>query len=152
MGVVYLAERTDTGKRVAMKLLSGAGMSPAHRSLFAHEIRTHAKLSHPSIATQDDAGVLPDGTPWFAIEFVQGEHFIEYCQTHQSSLADRLKMFVEVCHALEYLHDKGIIHRDLKPSNILVNERVHDAALRIFRGDTSGRDRPLLEAHFSGSG
>ncbi len=152
MGVVYLAERTDTGKQVAMKFLSAAGMSPARRSLFTHEIRTHAKLSHPCIAAQYDAGVLADGTPWFVMEFVPGKDFLEYCQTHHSSLADRLKMFVEVCHALEYLHGKGIVHRDLKPSNILVDEsgtpRVLDFGIAEEMNPSDGtetRTRPELQ-------
>lgn len=122
MGVVYLAERTDTGKQVAMKFLPGAEMSPARRTLFTREIKTHAKLAHPCIAAQYDAGALSDGTPWFVMEYVQGQHFIDYFLTRQSTLETRLNIFRQVCHALEYLHDKGFIHSDLKSSNILIDE------------------------------
>jgi serine/threonine-protein kinase len=122
MGIVFLAERSDTAKRVAIKFLPGAAMSPARRELFTHEMKTHARLSHPSIAAQYDAGSLPDGTPWFVMEYVKGEHFLDYCQTRQCSLEVRLKLFRQVCVALEYLHRQGIIHRDLKPSNILVDD------------------------------
>ena len=123
MGVVYLAERKDTGKQVAMKFLpGGALMSPARRDRFTHEIKLHASLAHPGIVAQYDAGALSDGTPWFVMEYVQGTHLVAYCQTRRSSLETRLNLFRAVCEVLEYLHGKGIIHRDLKPSNILVDQ------------------------------
>ena len=121
MGIVYSAERTDTGKQVAMKFLPSSSLSPARRALFTQEMRTHANLTHPCIAAQYDAGTLADGTPWFAMEYVEGKHLIEYCRHTSLGLESRLKLFRSVCAALEYLHLKGIAHRDLKPSNILVD-------------------------------
>jgi hypothetical protein len=68
MGVVYLAERTDLGSLVAIKLLRDAWLSPARRERFASEQRTLAQLTHPSIARLYDADTLDDGTPWFVME------------------------------------------------------------------------------------
>src|SRR4029077_8029550 len=71
MGTVYLAEREDIGSRVAIKFLRGA-LSPARAARFAAEQRALAQLNHPAIAHIYDADLLPDGTPWFAMEYVAG--------------------------------------------------------------------------------
>jgi len=120
MGVVYLAEREDLGSQVAIKILRDAWMSPARRERFATEQRTLAQMTHPSIARLYDADTLPDGTPWFAMEYVQGVPLNEYCLKQQSSAEERLQTFRAVCEAVQYAHSRAVIHRDLKPSNILV--------------------------------
>src|ERR1700733_1298781 len=120
MGVVFLAERADLGSQVAIKLLRDAWLSPARRERFATEQRTLAQLNHPSIARLYDADSLPDGTPWFVMEYVQGVPITEYCRTLHSSIEQRLRLFRSACEAVQYAHGHAIIHRDLKPSNILV--------------------------------
>jgi serine/threonine-protein kinase len=120
MGVVYLVEREDVGGRAALKLLRDAWVSPSRRSRFLAEQRTLAQLDHPSIAQLHDAGTLPDGTPWFAMEYVEGEPLTEYCRAKGSGLAERLRLFRSVCEAVQHAHRHAVIHRDLKPSNILV--------------------------------
>src|SRR6266849_1003590 len=120
MGVVYLAEREDLGSLVAIKLLRDAWMSPARRERFASEQRTLAQMTHPSIARLYDADTLPDGTPWFVMEYVQGLPLTEYCLERQSSIEERLELVRSVCEAVQYAHSQAVIHRDLKPSNILV--------------------------------
>src|ERR1700678_3346913 len=120
MGVVFLAERDDLGSLVAIKILRDAWMSPARRERFATEQRTLAQLSHPSIARLYDADTLPDGTPWFVMEYVDGLPLTEYCRQHQSSIRERLQALRSVCEAVQHAHQHAIIHRDLKPSNILV--------------------------------
>jgi serine/threonine-protein kinase len=120
MGVVYLAERADLGSRAAIKILRDAWLSPSRRERFAAEQRTLAQLNHRSIARLYDADTLPDGTPWFVMEYVEGVPLTAYCDTHASSIPERLALFRDVCEAVQHAHAHAIIHRDLKPSNILV--------------------------------
>jgi serine/threonine-protein kinase len=122
MGVVYLAEREDLGSLVALKILRDAWVSPARRERFAIEQRMLAQLNHPFIARIYDADTLPDGTPWFAMEYVEGRSLTEYCTAQNSALPERLRLFRDVCHAVQHAHQRLIVHRDLKPSNILVTE------------------------------
>ncbi|HZJ56053.1 MAG TPA: serine/threonine-protein kinase [Myxococcaceae bacterium] len=120
MGVVYLVEREDVGGRAALKLLRDAWVSPSRRVRFLAEQRTLAQLDHPAIAQLHDAGTLPDGTPWFAMEYVEGVPLTEYCRARGCGLAERLRLFRAVCEAVQHAHRHAVIHRDLKPSNILV--------------------------------
>jgi serine/threonine protein kinase/tetratricopeptide (TPR) repeat protein len=129
MGVVYLAERADLGGQVAVKILRDAWLSPARRERFAVEQRTLAQLNHPSIARLYDADALPDGTPWFVMEYVEGEEVTAWCRAHASSIEERLRLFRSVCEAVQYAHSLAIIHRDLKPSNILVKA---DGSVRLL--------------------
>ena len=120
MGVVYLAERADLGSLVAVKVLRDAWVSTARRQRFRSEQRTLAQLNHPFIARLYDADTLPDGTPWFAMEYVDGAPLTEYCWKQESSVRHRLELFCQVCEAVQHAHEHAVIHRDLKPSNILV--------------------------------
>ena len=129
MGVVYLAERDDLGSLVAIKILRDAWLSPARRERFLSEQRTLAQMNHPSIARLYDADTLADGTPWFAMEYVDGLPLTEYCRRRQSSIRERLQSFRSVCDAVQHAHQHAIIHRDLKPSNILVKP---DGTLRLL--------------------
>ena len=129
MGVVYLAERADLGNLVAIKILRDAWMSPARRERFALEQRTLAQLNHPSIARLYDASTLPDGTPWFAMEYVDGVPLTRFCAERKSSTSDRLRLFRAVCEAVDYAHRHAVLHRDLKPSNILVKA---DGTVRLL--------------------
>ena len=122
MGVVYLAERSDLGSKAAIKILRDAWLSPLRRERFAAEQRTLAQLSHPSIAALHDAGTLPEGTPWFVMEYVEGVPITTHCSEHNCSIEERLRLFREVCEAVQHAHSHLVIHRDLKPSNILVRE------------------------------
>ncbi|MDZ4863387.1 MAG: serine/threonine-protein kinase [Gemmatimonadota bacterium] len=120
MGVVYLADRADLGTQAAIKILPDAWLSPARRERFLAEQRTLAQLNHPGIALLYDADTLPDGTPWFAMEYVDGLPLTEWCRAHQSAVPERLRLFRLVCEAVRHAHQHAVIHRDLKPSNILV--------------------------------
>jgi len=120
MGVVYLGEREDLGSVAAIKILRDAWLSPARRDRFESEQRTLAQLNHPAIARLYDADALPDGTPWIAMEYVDGEPLTTWCDAHGATIRERLRLFHTVCEAVQHAHRHLVIHRDLKPSNILV--------------------------------
>jgi serine/threonine-protein kinase len=120
MGVVYLGERDDLHSAAAIKILRDAWLSPARRERFESEQRTLAQLNHPSIARLYDADALADGTPWIAMEYVDGVPITDWCDQRRSTVRERLRLFHTVCEAVQHAHRHLVIHRDLKPSNILV--------------------------------
>lgn len=120
MGAVFLAERDDIGGQVAVKLLRDAWLSPMRRQRFAAEQHTLVKLNHPGIARIYDASTTDDGTPWFVMEYVEGQHLLDFLRERGGTLQDDLRTFCDVCSAVAYAHSHAVIHRDLKPSNILV--------------------------------
>ena len=122
MGVVYLAERTDIGGKVAIKLLRDAWLSPMRRQRFRIEQLTLAQLNHPAIARIYDCSTLEDGTPWFVMEYAVGLPLTDHWSRHGGSVRDCLLLVLRVCEAVQYAHSHAIIHRDLKPSNILVSD------------------------------
>jgi eukaryotic-like serine/threonine-protein kinase len=122
MGAVYLAERADRQfeKEVAVKLLPLGLDTGAARERFLAERRILAGLEHPGIARLLDAGIGEDGTPFFVMEYVDGEPIDRYCQRRNPGIAERIGLFLQVCAAVEYAHRNLVVHRDLKPGNILV--------------------------------
>jgi serine/threonine-protein kinase len=128
MGTVWLAEREDVGKRVALKLVSGWLASPERAARFLFERRVLARLEHPNIAKLLDAGVADDGTPWLAMEFIDGRPIDAHCAEHGIDVRGRLELFTTVCDTVAYAHRNLVVHRDLKPSNILVTA---DGDLRL---------------------
>src|SRR5450755_859287 len=122
MGEVLAAEDLPAGRRVAIKFLVYAWSAPDLRERFTREIKTLAKLEHPFIARLYDAGIHPGGTPYFAMEYVEGKPLDQYCRERECSAEERLRLFRAVCAAVQYAHAHLVVHRDLKPSNILVTE------------------------------
>ncbi len=122
MGTVHLAERADGAfeKEVAVKILPPSWTRRGARERFEQERRILARLEHPGIARLLDGGVTPEGVPWLAMEYVEGERIDRYCQERDLSPDDRLALFDQVLAAVHYAHVNLVIHRDLKPSNILV--------------------------------
>lgn len=123
LGVVYLGQRDgdDFQQRVAVKLIKRGMDSDAILARFRAERRILASLDHPHIARLIDGGLLEDGRPWFAMEYIEGETLTDWCDRRQLSLNDRLALFVQACRAVQYAHARLLVHRDLKPANILVD-------------------------------
>ena len=124
-GIVWMAEQErPVRRRVAMKIIK-AGMDTREVvARFEQERQALAMMDHPNIAKVFDAGSTPAGRPFFVMELVKGGKITDYCDEQKLPTLERLKLFIQVCHAIQHAHQKGIIHRDLKPSNILVT--LHD--------------------------
>lgn len=123
MGIVYLAEREGLDRQVALKLVRGGLADPTATARFLHERRVLARLEHPNIARLYDVGLTDDGTPYFAMELVEGPSLVDYCDSQRLDIAARLRLFESVGQAVQHAHQHFIVHRDLKPSNILVTEK-----------------------------
>jgi len=121
MGAVYLAERADGHfeQHAAIKLIRGVPNAEmlAH---FTRERQILATLQHPNIARLLDGGATPGGQPYLVMEYVEGEPIDVYCNRNELTLDARLKLFEQVCDAVQFAHQRLIVHCDLKPSNVLV--------------------------------
>ncbi|WMN61974.1 protein kinase (plasmid) [Pseudoalteromonas xiamenensis] len=122
MGVVFLAERADGQyeQTVAIKLAPGFSAADDLQH-FSTERQLLAKLQHPHIAMLLDGGVTDDKRPYLVMEYVEGQNLTDYCASQQLSLTRKLDLFLHVCDAVSYAHQRLIIHCDLKAENILVN-------------------------------
>jgi serine/threonine protein kinase/Tfp pilus assembly protein PilF len=123
MGVVYEAEDTRLGRRVAIKIPSATHDSHNHHARFLREARSISALSHAHIATLFDYGETPDGRPFIVMELVNGRELGDLMHAGELSLARAVEIIADVAEALSEAHRRGIIHRDVKPSNVIINER-----------------------------
>lgn len=129
MASVYRAERAEGPfeQQAAIKLLDRAGADWAGR--FAVEQALLAQLDHPGIAQLLDGGVGPDGRPWFAMRWVEGQPLDQWLSQRRWSLPRRLALFDQLASAVAHAHARLIVHRDLKPGNVLVDAGGHAVLL-----------------------
>src|SRR5258706_7801516 len=125
MGVVYIAEDTLLGRRVAIKTLTAKrGLDSDHfRSRFLREARAVSALSHPHIATIHDYGETAEGQPYIVMELVKGQTLTDLMLKEKLTIPRAIEIVKQVAEALSEAHRNGIIHRDIKPSNVAINER-----------------------------
>ncbi len=123
MGVVYLGERADGEyrKQVAIKLITSGRDDQAMIRRFRRERQILARLEHGGIARLFDGGATAGGQPYFVMEYIDGLPLLQYCEGNALPVAARLRLFLEICDAVAYAHQRLIVHRDLKPGNILVS-------------------------------
>jgi serine/threonine protein kinase/tetratricopeptide (TPR) repeat protein len=124
-GIVFLAEQQGPIRRqVALKVLKPGMDTRQVLARFDAERQALALMDHPHIARVLDAGATSSGRPYFVMELVMGESITEYCDRNRLAPEARLKLFIDVCQAIQHAHHKGVIHRDIKPANVLVTQ--HD--------------------------
>ncbi|MFT4649596.1 MAG: hypothetical protein ACI9X4_002837, partial [Glaciecola sp.] len=125
MGAVYEAMQQNPRRRVALKVIQSVALRPELLSRFRRESEILGRLQHPGIAQIHDAGEFEwegQARPYFAMEFVEGVGLLNYARSHELPVSQRIELFLRVCDAMHYAHEKGVVHRDLKPDNILVME------------------------------
>lgn len=122
MGAVYLAVRADDQykKRVAIKLVKRGMDTNSILRRFRSERQILASLDHPNIARLFDGGTTEDSLPYFVMEWIEGIPITEYCDNHNLTTVERLKIFRTVCAAVRYAHQNLVVHRDIKPSNVII--------------------------------
>ncbi len=160
MGAVYLAKRADGQyeQTAAVKLLNPAWVSDEARLRLQRERQILARLAHPHIARLLDGGTADDGVPYLVLEYVDGVPIDAWCRARNLDTPARLRLFLQVCDAVEYAHRNLVVHRDLKPSNILVDPHGTPKLLdfgisKLLQDDgpalTGAHERVLTPAHSS---
>lgn len=122
MGAVYLADREDFKKQVALKVIRrGLDLDHALVRRFHNERQILARLEHPHIARLHDGGTTEDQLPFFVMEYVDGEPIDLHVRRHNLDVEAILRLFLNVCAAVDFAHRNLVVHRDLKPGNILID-------------------------------
>jgi eukaryotic-like serine/threonine-protein kinase len=146
-GIAYFAEQLAPVRRhVALKIIKPGMDTKAVVARFEAERQLLALMDHPNVAKVFDAGSTAAGRSYFVMELVRGLRITEYCDQLRLATAERLQLFMQVCHAIQHAHHKGVMHRDIKPSNVIVT--MHDGlpvAKVIDFGIAKATQGPLSE-------
>ncbi|HMQ17033.1 MAG TPA: serine/threonine-protein kinase, partial [Phycisphaerae bacterium] len=132
-GSVFMAQQeSPVQRRVALKIIKLGMDTRQVIARFEAERQALALMEHPNIARVFDAGATETGRLYFVMELVRGEPITDYCDRNQLSIDERLRLFWQVCQAVQHAHHKGVIHRDLKPSNVLVTSTDGRAVPKVI--------------------
>ncbi|MCI4667697.1 MAG: serine/threonine-protein kinase [Bacteroidia bacterium] len=125
MAYVYRAKRVegDFEQEVAIKFVKEDPWSDHLKFKFQEERQILAQLKHPHIAQIYDGGETDQQLSYLIMEFVEGQNIVEFVQSHDLGIEERISIFLKIVDALSFAHSKLIIHRDLKPSNILIDAK-----------------------------
>jgi serine/threonine protein kinase len=140
---VYEAIDPDTLRQVAIKVARTDPESPDYDSAvvrFQTETRLLARLVHPSITSVYGAGVLPDGSPFVVMEWVEGQSLSQILKTdHNIPLLFALSIAEQIASALGAAHTAGFLHSDVKPSNILVQHYGPNPSVKLLDFGLAGK-------------
>jgi serine/threonine-protein kinase len=124
MSKVFLCQRADGQfeQKVAVKVMKVSGNAEFMKDRFRQEQQILAGINHAHIAQLYDGGITDLGHPYIIMEYVEGEAIDSYCKKNNLGIKDKIRLFIQVCDALQYAHSKLIVHHDIKPANIMVNK------------------------------
>lgn len=123
-GTLHLVDpglETGLTEPVALKVLRRGLDTDDVLRRFEAERRILESLVHPNIARLLDAGSTRDGRPYLVLTYVDGEPITTFCRSRLSPTDERLRLFLQLCDAVQYAHRRLVVHRDLKPGNVLVD-------------------------------
>lgn len=122
LGIVYRARHLVMEKTVAVKVLFEQLDQDENNFLrFQREAQAASSMSHPNIVTVYDFGISQNNTPFLVMDYIEGQNVKEVLRKHGRLPVDRsVKIFLQMCSALEHAHSKGILHRDIKPENVVL--------------------------------
>jgi serine/threonine-protein kinase len=124
MGVVFLATHALLRRKTALKMLLADRVGPQTLARFEREVRQLARLSHPNTVAIYDYGRTPEGTFYFAMEYLQGLGLDDLVRAVGPLPAERVvHLLDQICGSLIEAHTMGLIHRDIKPANVIVCEQ-----------------------------
>jgi serine/threonine protein kinase len=156
MGTVYVAEQQSTGRKRALKLLRPEYVYDAEsREHFLDEARISGRIESDHVVEVVGAGIDPhSGTPWIAMEFLEGEDLASMMQDRGSlDFPAAVSLLQQVCHALGAAHRAGIVHRDVKPDNVFMAVSRRSITAHMVKVLDFGIAQPILrQRHARNSG
>jgi TolB-like protein/predicted Ser/Thr protein kinase len=154
MGVVYLAEDTSLGRRVALKTIRAEVADRTARERLLREARAAAAVNHPGVCQVYEVGE-DEGETYIAMELLEGESLATRLARGPLPIGEALDVAIAILSALAALHAKGVVHRDLKPSNVFLTPhgvKLLDFGLALpLGGGGTGGERLTQTGFFVGT-
>jgi tetratricopeptide (TPR) repeat protein/tRNA A-37 threonylcarbamoyl transferase component Bud32 len=121
---VYLAERDDGiyQQKVVIKFISARYDYSALKQQFLQEMQLLADLKHPGVVSILDGDITASGQPWLVLDYIAGQHIDDHVRSRQLDHRAVVSLFINLCDALQFIHQRGVLHKDIKPGNVLISE------------------------------
>ena len=121
VSAIFEAHDTETGQRVAIKVMAVSQSEELHRKRFEREASLVSKMNHPNICQLLEFWLNEEDIPFMAMELIEGATIAKLTETYEPmDLKRSVDITLDICKGLDYAHKLGVIHRDLKPENLML--------------------------------